>query len=324
MGIMDFRKVPDAALPTRLSTTSLNATYAGKAIETTVAAIPATYATKAELGDAGLQVVYHLGDDSVVRPDTTAAVMWVGWVAPLNMEDGDLYMEATEQEPVIAWHTAYSASAITTLADGASVDSLPDTSGNGRNAVQATGTKQPKWYGGTNPYVRFDGVDDFLQTTAFASPLAQPGTLILVAKLATVTTASSPTKEMVNGRTTGGEWSISQRGVSGNPGSEVWQAGAGTRRNGPATDKPVAAQWFILTFVVNGATSYLRVNGSQTANADYGTNSFDGITLGSLYNGLGGFVDMDLGELRLASTALDGTAVAELESYFAGKYGITL
>jgi len=28
MGIMDFRQVPDAALPTRLSTTSLNATYA--------------------------------------------------------------------------------------------------------------------------------------------------------------------------------------------------------------------------------------------------------------------------------------------------------
>lgn len=99
---------------------------------------------------------------------------------------------------------------------------------------------------------------------------------------------------------------------------------AGARSNGPASYKPVAAQWFIFTFVVNGATSYLRINGGQTGSASFGANSVDGITLGSIYNGLGNWSDMDLGEFRLASRALTPTEVSDEEIYFAGKYGITL
>lgn len=324
-------KIVDANLPDRLLDGQLSATYEPKGAAANAAAskldkteAASTYALKTELGIAGLQVVYHLGSSSVARPSTSAPVMWVGSVQPSNMIDGDLYMVSAPVEPLTTWHTAYSASKLS-LTDGASVSSLTDTSGNARHAVQATSTKQPKWYAGAGtPYVRFDGVDDFLQTPAFAAPLAQPGTMILVAKLATVTTASSPTKEMVNGRTTAGEWSLSQRGVSGNAGSEVWQAGAGIRNNGPATDKPAAGQWFIFTFVVTGTGSYLRVSGSQTAARDFGANSLDAVTLGALYNGAGGFADMDLGEFRLSSRVLTATEISDEETYFAAKYGITL
>jgi len=77
------------------------------------------------------------------------------------------------------------ASQITGLNDGDAVGTWADLSGNGNDATQATGSKKPTFE--TNelngrPVVRFDGVDDILQTPIFGQFPSKRGTLFLVYK----------------------------------------------------------------------------------------------------------------------------------------------
>jgi hypothetical protein len=81
------------------------------------------------------------------------------------------------------------ATRITGLSDGGSVATWSDVSGNGRDATQATGAKQPTYktaIQNSKPVVRFDG-GDALQTASFALTATSAVTVFLVCSGANVT-----------------------------------------------------------------------------------------------------------------------------------------
>lgn len=105
-------KIPTAELPDLLATILTQAAApiaAAVAPKLDASTAATTYATKAELGSAGIQMVFHLGNAAYARPSTAAPVMWVGSVQPANTIEGDLYMVTADVQPLTTWHTAYSA-----------------------------------------------------------------------------------------------------------------------------------------------------------------------------------------------------------------------
>lgn len=135
--------------------------------------------------------VTHNGDAIYPRPDTYGQVVWKGWVYPLNALSGDVWLErAAPLATLLAavpCDALYLASSLA-LADGATVSTWPDSSGNGRtlspaawkvnNAVYAAASAT---FGGA-PSVVFN--QSAFVSAAFAK--SQALTLIQVATMTTV------------------------------------------------------------------------------------------------------------------------------------------
>lgn len=82
------------------------------------------------------------------------------------------------------------ASTITGLADGDAITTWADQSGNNRDATQATAARKPLYKINIlngKAVVRFDGVDDRLNTAAFQAFPQKRGTIFVVATMGTVT-----------------------------------------------------------------------------------------------------------------------------------------
>jgi hypothetical protein len=78
------------------------------------------------------------------------------------------------------------------FSDGNAVDTWTDLSANGRNATQATSANRPTYktaIQGGNPILRFDGSNDLLTTSSFASP--SQVSAIMVAKANSWTSATT-------------------------------------------------------------------------------------------------------------------------------------
>jgi len=126
---------------------------------------------------------------------------------------------------------------------------LPDTSGNGEDAVQATGANQPTY--NSSGYVTFDGTDDYLANTTLTQ--AQRFTMYIVANVSADTVA-----QIMFGDTTA---------YVGLASTEVMQAYAGNFV-GPELFVSGAKKLFAVDF--NGASSTLYVNGASVATGDIG------------------------------------------------------
>lgn len=105
------------------------------------------------------------------------------WNHSLSVSAADL-MEPFKPSDVPGLELWLDAEAITGLSDGAAVATWPDSSGNGRNVTQATGSLQPLWkqsIANGRPAVRFDGVDDVLAAASATIVSAAPLTSFVVA-----------------------------------------------------------------------------------------------------------------------------------------------
>lgn len=284
---------------------------------------PVVNALQAVVAASANREVVHLDDPTVARPSTTGRVSWYGSVYPNNLAVGDIWYTVTQQavEPPIVWHTDFSASTLA-LADLASVGTWPDQSGNGHDLTQATSTKKPTFHvaaGAAPAYVRFDG-GDVMATPAFSPLVTQPGTLILAVRMTTVTTSSGVTKRIVDGLDATNEWVIQQRGSGTAP---LWQGGAATTATATATP-PVAGAWTIITFIPDGATGALRVNGETKTTTNFGALSLGGLTVGAKFDQATVFADFDLGDLRLCAGVLSAGNLAATERFLADRYGVTI
>lgn len=78
--------------------------------------------------------------------------------------------------------------------------------------------------------------------------------------------------------------------------------------------------WAVWTFVSDGASSAIRINGSQSVAGNSGTQIITGITYGGDYLGNGGGADV----LEcIWGHSLDTTDMVNIEKYLMNKYGIT-
>ncbi|MDI9338961.1 MAG: T9SS type A sorting domain-containing protein [Sediminibacterium sp.] len=217
---------------------------------------------------------------------------------------------------------------------GGAVSSWSDLSGSGvsGNMIQATAAKRPIVVTGINynEYVRFDGIDDLLNSTNTFS-----ATSMFNATNNTIFFLKNLKSGIVDFK-----WETASSG-SYRLGSEI--QGGGTYRFDFADDGSgslnssttnILNQPLIYGLTTNGTSSittlYYNSILNTTKNTGFSNLSGAGTTATNLY--LGGnnpsvwpmFTSMDIGEFMVINRLLTATELRMVESYLALKYGITL
>jgi len=198
-------------------------------------------------------------------------------------------------------------------ADGTSIATWTDRSGNGRNATQSTPGAQPKIYNNVlhgRPVLRFDGTDDFLQTAAVS--ISQPYMTFVVFK-STMTSAQI----VVSGAdvvTTSGGVNLAIH----------WATGGISGINAGTLYAPIdtSANWQIFATLASGANSRVFRDGSSSATGNAGTNNISLVRVGR--SSLDVYFNGDIAEILVFPTALSTADRQAVERYLAAKWGITL
>lgn len=202
------------------------------------------------------------------------------------------------------------ASRITGLVDGDPVANWSDLSGQGRDATQGTGAARPTYKVAIlngKPVVRFDGVDDYLKTSAFT--LNQPTHVFIVLTL--IAQAASAYYWDGNGQNLMAAYQRLQ-------GLMTLYAGG----NGP--EKTFGnGSTHIVSALYNGSSSELRFEGGAATTGDVSTSNAGGITLGARGN-VAVFANIDVAEVLIYNRALAADERQKCERYLGKKYGLAV
>lgn len=176
------------------------------------------------------------------------------------------------------------------------------------------------------PVVRFDGLDDLMQTAPFASALSQPNTMFLVWQ--SFAAPSGTGDAVIDGLSPGGRHAIiyEARGDlgPGNPGGIILFAGAGG--DSPTQYYPTNFTGPIVeTAVWNdaAATNDNYIDGTLVRSADTGTDPLNGVTLGARFgpfNGDNFTLNGYIAEVLIYDELLDAGQRASVESYLNNKW----
>lgn len=196
----------------------------------------------------------------------------------------------------------FTADTITGLSNGATVQTWPDKSGNGRDATQATSTKRPVW--NTNQIngcaaVAFDNTDDMLTTSWNLS--ANPYTLAVLMRTS-LTTGNHRALHGSSNRLLG-------------PYTGAYRYFNGVHIIGPSV---TASTWVWLLITQTSTYAHLYVNNQtqagNTTNAAWGTFSL-GHDAGEPLGG-------DIAEVVGYTRVLTAAEMDTLYNYLRAKYGI--
>lgn len=216
-----------------------------------------------------------------------------------------------------AW---YDAGAIVGLANADPVPTWADLSGNGYDAVQATGSKQPSYRTSVidgRPVIRFDGVDDFLRIAhAFSNTSGGSMSMFIVAKA-----ASAVSTELIGTR--GAPTSVGFIVRTSTTGSLYGHIG-GTNQ----TDTFTPTSFHLIEVIRANLNIQLGHDGilpSAVANTVFNPNTtYDRTNLGgnssANTDAPAVFGASDIAEVIVYETALSGTNIDLIESYLAARY----
>lgn len=218
------------------------------------------------------------------------------------------------------------------LSDGTAVSSWTDSSGNGRNAGQATGTKQPLCKTGIVnglPVVRFDATDclttsaiDFTGTsglTVFAVTANIPsGTDRVIVESSASFSANAGS--FILYRDTSNKVQVDHRGNVGN--------GFCVGTTNITSTATVLTGWYDFTQAVN-AENQLYVNGTAEGTKSGGANNTGAfgnhvLNIGARNDGALIPLNGDIAEIILYNSVLSNASRQLVERYLGAKYGITV
>ena len=207
----------------------------------------------------------------------------------------------------------FTADKITGLSDGDAVASWPDSSGNSRDATQATSGRRPIYKTSTlngKPVVRFTAANAHRLVSAF-SDIAQPTTLFIVYSIS----ANTGTYQRIIDGTVSGKrqnlyWYNNKIGEN---------AGSSLEYN-----KTIPFSHLILSVLCNGASSQIWGNGTSQVSGNAGTQVLNGMSIGSYYDGSVQHFNGDIAEIVYYSSALSTTDRQKVEKYLSDKYGIAV
>lgn len=194
------------------------------------------------------------------------------------------------------------------VALAATVQSATDFSPFGRHATQATSTARPVLKANAIngfPSLQYTVTNSKYSRTAGFGPIAQPTTIFWVAKV------TQTAKFVMSGIDTTNNQAISVSAAG------LWQINAGTAMPGRTND---TSAFVVGTAVFNGASSRIRINGSETT-GNAGTNALGGITLSS-NAGLSIFGDTEIAWLFGYSRLLTDAEIARCEREMRAMVGL--
>jgi hypothetical protein len=206
----------------------------------------------------------------------------------------------------VLWLDASDTSTITEV--GGAVSQWDDKSGNGNDLSQGTALAQPT--SGTRTInslnvIDFDGSNDRLTITGWT--VSQPVTVFAVVEK-DVDTNGRIFQSGIIGSILAGEQPFSYAGLGGG----VFGTSGDAADNTP----------HIMRFTFNGASSFIHVDGTQSATGNPGTLGItDPFSVSSpttqFWNGM-------IAEVIVVDGTLTAGEIADTESYLANKWGITL
>ena len=210
---------------------------------------------------------------------------------------------------LVAWYDASDLSTITDAGAGA-VSQWADKSGNGNHVTQGTAGLRPttgiRTQNGLN-VIDFDGGDWLV--SADIADVAQPVTLAAVAMPDNLDDAAH--NVWGNAPGLGNQPSFNVNGG-------VWRMYAGTPVVSAVPDTAVPR---LVVAVFNGASSLLRINGSQVVSGDAGANPLRILSLGS-NEGTSQFWDGWIAEAIAVEGAVAGSDLTNLESYLNAEWAV--
>ena len=205
-----------------------------------------------------------------------------------------------------AWYKAESLSGV---ADGGSVVSWADSSGQGHNATAPSAAQRPSYVAGAvngQGAVRFDGTDDLLQS---AFTLAQPATVVVVYRLRTDT----GTNQYVTDGYFNGSMILYDTPTS----YGLYAGGGATLNKGGFT----FGAFHVVAGVYAGANSLLAAEGGPAVTGNPGSATPGGITIGN--SGAGAApASADVAEVLVYDTAVARPDLDRLGHYLRDKYGV--
>ena len=164
-----------------------------------------------------------------------------------------------------------------------------DQSGNGNGAAQTTTSLQPKivnagavLLNSGKPTINFS--NDYLQTLSFSSAVAQPSTISILLEHP----AGLVTYVFYDGIDAANRQSLST-------GAYQYTTFASQNLRNTSISDPRK----LITSIYNGASSSQYIDSINTINGDSGTDSLNGLTIGSVYNGSLSAPAFDIQELIL-------------------------
>lgn len=182
-------------------------------------------------------------------------------------------------------------------------------------AAQATSGNRPTFAAARKnglAVVRAPGVDDYM---LFSNLSASSGSFTLIAALSNATTPNS--KYLLDSQT----GRLIFAAGSGTPASSVaWLDSGGTWRDIAAS----TSGWQILSWVLtSGGNGEIFRNGTSLGTAAYTATALGGaIALFGAFNAGGAFLDCDLGEIMMFSSALSSAHRVAMETYLNLKWAV--
>lgn len=220
---------------------------------------------------------------------------------------------ATSQSPaaiagMMVW---FEADAITGLNDGDAVSTWPDSSSNGSDLTQSTGSNKPVYKTGIvngRPVVRFDGTDDKMATEALTQ--AQPITSFVVAR------TNAPAGGSHHTLWSNGSGGIQHYLTLTDGFHSMWGGSALTG----TTDRTQG--WHVFEAVYNGASSVGAIDGiTDPAVGNVGAGDFSASALQVGTNNAS-FLGGDVAEVILYDSELSADDREAVRGYLLLKYGI--
>ena len=253
-------------------------------------------------GGSGIVIIRYLNDGSITA---------TGGDSVTNTPPATWTKQVSSTPPTVAGLTLHldSSDASTITKDGSNlVSAWNDKSGQANHITQATGSKQPLWVDrvqDTLPIIRFDGTDDFLKIASWSG-----GAL-----------ATSTSYMVFNPTSSGSTWfdsAINRTVWLMNSGTNAFQMYSGTNMQSTAT--VVIDEWIYCQIVSAGASSIIRRDGITIATGDTGSQSFNGIYLGSGQNTA--YSPIDVAELLVYEGTHSTSDRDVIEAYLKKKWGL--
>lgn len=248
-----------------------------------------------------------------------------GTVAPNQIPSLQLWYDAS----VSSTSTMLTGSGLAPT-NGQAVKSWIDKLGNGRNADQATGSRQPIWRASqqnSQGALQFDGTNDTYSLNPIPWALSLPGqTTYTVVKLNAIADQMHVHATNTGGFTfniSGTNWAVETAGaiaVSGQAANTTGYAYLGQIFDGTQNNVDITLQ--------NNARVKFRYNGvpqsltfSTNANATT-SGSANTLNVGSDDAGNANFLNGYVGEMMIWTRTLNATEIAQVETYLSNKWGI--
>ena len=238
-----------------------------------------------------------------------------GSLAPLSAATSAIAFSPEQVSGLELW---LKADGITGLANADPIATWPDSSGNSRDATQATSGMRPTYR--TNvvngkPIVRFDGSDDYFALPNFLTGFTA-GEIFCVLKI----DADPPA---TGGATGIGIWGSGIQSHLPWTDGIIYDSFGSTARKTTVDPTPALTSWRLYNVTSKSGEWTSRLDGVQlytTATNTVGWSSAPilGYSQAALY-----YLDGDLAELLLFSRELTSGERANVQSYVASKYGLS-